>query len=168
MEKFPASRAGAPKAFYESPLGKFEVVELRSISRSDVASGDRAFIHTESGNRYMLRPSKSRGGELIIYNEREGGFGADNGHPFATPTGTIATVGETFEYFKITDEANKMGFKANSSKVTRIEVRRGLEAAVAKAAAEAGGNQGPSFGGMSEMMKQEVRGRRTGPVGGAE
>jgi hypothetical protein len=147
MEKLPSSDKS-----HESPHDSFEVVELPSLSPADVGNDDRAFIYTESGNRYMVRHSKSRGGALVIYNEREGGFFAENAHPFRARSNTLASVGQSFEYFAITDEASQEGNMATSTKITRIEVRRGLDKA-----AENGTITGESI---ADMLIDTAKGKR--------
>lgn len=162
MEGPPSSRN--PQKRYEHPqLGSFEVVELNAIKGSDVESGDRGFIHTESGNRYMLRHSKSRGGALIIYSERDGGFEDGTGHPFGIrkEATAIATVGRPLEYFEITDETSGRGSVVTSTNVTRIEVRKGFEAAIEKAVHEQA--QGPQPINPGQMLREAVRGRRPEP-----
>lgn len=131
MEKWP-NRPITPKEEYEAGNLSFELVEARSLAASDIRADDRAFIHTSSGNRYMLRHSRSRNGQLVIYNEREGGFSAESARPFLVKRGApaIAEVGRPLQYFAITDEQTGAGIAATSTTVNRIEIRRNLERAV--------------------------------------
>ncbi len=129
-----------------------EVVELQFLSPADIDTDDRAFIHTESGNRYMVRHSKGRGGELVIYNEREGKFSPESGHPFLIRSKTFASVGQPLEYFSVLDETTRRGSEVTTTKVTRIEVRKGLD----KIAESEGRRMGR---GIADMLKQEVRGK---------
>jgi hypothetical protein len=151
MEKFPSK-----KSTYESPLGSFEVDEFTALQPGDIGPGDRAFVHTKSGNRYMLRHSKSRGGELVIYNEREG-FDAEHARPFRIRQGSnaIATVGAPLNYFAIMNEKEQTGGEVASTEVTRIEVRRGLDEA-----ANAADKGSEGLGSIADALKEAVRGRR--------
>ncbi len=135
MERPPRPRENS--SFYESPLGRFEVLEPSVLRAIDIGNADRAFIHTLSGNRYMIRHSKTRGGALIIYNERDGGFGPENGHPFRVASEEIGVVGQPLKYWKISDESGPQprGVMYNSTVINRIEIRKGFEAAVEAAAA---------------------------------
>jgi|SRR3989344_2242780 len=123
------------KKFYENEhLGKFEVVELQALNPADIHDEDRAFIHTASGNRYMLRHSRGRNNKLVIYNEQKGGFKAEDAHSFYTrKDSAIAEVGKPFNVLAITDEQKNTTSEWTSTAVTRIEVRRGIEAAIRNA-----------------------------------
>ncbi len=103
----------------------------------------------------MIRHSKSQGVPLI-YNEREGSFKGGTGHPFGIRTGKveIAQVGEPLEYMEMSEKEAGKGVLSTSTKVTRIEVRKGLEAAVAKLHAET-----PKFINPAEEMRKAVEGR---------
>lgn len=153
MEKFKPQ-----KSTYESSLGSFETDEVRQLQASDIGTDDRAFVSTMSGNRYMLRHSQSRGEALVIYSERDG-FDEAHARPFRVRQGTdaIATVGAPLNYFAITDEEKQTGNEVTSTEVTRIEIRRGIEAAIRKAGEGRGG-----FGGIADALKAQTHGRRTG------
>jgi hypothetical protein len=127
----------ASKEVYESQLGNFEVDVVPELRSQDIGNDDRALIMTESGNRYMIRHSKGRGESLVIYNERDEGFNAKNAHPFlirneAGNRGPIARVGRSLNVFVIMDEKANTGSEWNSTLVSRIEIRRGIEAAIRK------------------------------------
>jgi hypothetical protein len=131
MEKFLPFRKQT--LTHESKIGTFEVLLPDKISKSDIGDDDRVFIVTQSGNRYMFRHSQSRGGELVMYNERKGGFESENAHPFMIPDiqkDVIATKGSPFIYFDFTDEEQGTGEWVQSSTVTKIELRKGHEAGV--------------------------------------
>jgi hypothetical protein len=158
MERTPRHRP-IQAEFYESPLGKFEVKNLDKIASKDIEDADRAFIFTVSGNRYMLRHSKTRNGSLVIYNEREGnGFRNENGRPFLIEGDSIAKVGEPMRYFEITDEINKMGNWANSTAIVRIEIRKGFDAAIEKLVTE--GRSVPETIDPAESMIDQIEGRK--------
>jgi hypothetical protein len=162
MEKFPKQGPVArkePSVLHESG----DAIEINTLTSSDIRSEDRAFIYTESGNRYMLRHSKSRGGALTIYNEREGGFSAESGHLFMIRKGNIAIaeVGKSLNYFAMSNEhKDNTGEEVLSTRVTRIELRRGLEARVARRAAEQEAEGG--FGGIANVVKEAAGPRRRG------
>jgi len=69
---------------------QFKVERPQSLSAGDIQPGDRVIITTGSGNRYMLRQSKSAGG-IKLYNEKADGFKV--GYPLHD-SGQIAKVGE--------------------------------------------------------------------------
>jgi hypothetical protein len=135
MRSGPRNTPQSNKETYDSPLGKFEVEVVPELRSEDIGNDDRAFIETESGNRYMVRHSKSRGESLVIYNEREGGFDASGAHPFmlrneAGVRGPIARIGQPLNVFAITEEKTGKGNEWKSTNVNRIEIRRGIEAAI--------------------------------------
>jgi hypothetical protein len=133
MEKF-ENFEQPPKKYYESELGKFEVDEPSVLTEGDINAGDRAIITTRSGNRYMVRRSESRGGAIMIYNERTG---FSDGYPIVPEGKDIATVGENLNVFLALDEKNKKGTRWQSTEVQKIEIRRGLDTAVKEAASGA-------------------------------
>ena len=104
---------------------EFPVERPRILTVSDIRPGDRVFISTESGNRYMLRRSKSAGGAIKIYNERTGGF--KHGDELSA-TGEIAKVGAGFNF--ITQISPGKETEYNATMVTAIEIRRGFDAAI--------------------------------------
>jgi hypothetical protein len=108
----------------------------------------------------MLRHSQSRSGQLVIYNEREGGFIAESGHPFLIKRGsaTIAEVGQPLEYFVITDEKKRTGTPVSSTRIKRIEIRRGLETAIRLSAPEQESDVG--FQNIAEALKDAAGGRK--------
>jgi len=157
MEKWPAE-PNIRKDALETSERQVELVNLESLSGSDIREEDRAFIYTESGNRYMLRHSRARAGQLVIYDEREGGFSADNARQFLIKRGSsaIAELGRPLQYFAITDERTGTGAPVSSTIVTRIEIRRNLERHIRSHAAEPGG----AFRIIAETMRAAAGPRR--------
>lgn len=158
IERFGGGRKEAPhrQVYEKEGLGRFEVDDLNAIDASDVKPGDRAIISTQSGNRYMLRHSDSREGQLVIYSERDG-FDAAHAHPFMIRRrSSIAEIGKPMNIFAITDEQTNAGTEWTSTPVTRIEVRRGLDAAIKEAERQ---NQSGGIGTMmANMVKEQVSG----------
>lgn len=154
--------SGSPKArreSYDSRLGRFEVDVVSELRSENVGTADRAFIMTESGNRYMVRHSKGRGEELVIYNERKGGFVAEAAHPFMVRNeggkkGPIARIGQPLNVLTSNGEWR-------STKVVKIEIRRGVEAAVRKAVVEQRGKDSSLFGGIAKAIGDQAGGART-------
>lgn len=152
MEKFPQNQKTS--TYENSRLGKFESVDLESLTMSDVTPADRAFIYTSSGNRYMIRHSRSQGAPMI-YNEKEGGFGPGSGRRFGVRLDKkeIAKVGERLEYMQYSGENKQEGI-VTSTTIERIEVRKGLEEAINEADRS---SQGEALGhSMADLIKQEL------------
>ena len=146
------------KESYDSPIGKFEVDIVPELHSANIGLGDRAFVTTESGNRYMIRHSKGRREALVIYDEKKEGFAAEAAHPFMTRKeeggkGPVARVGRPLNLFAITEEQTGKGVEWRSTKVTRIEIRRALEAAIRKVSAEQGNASSENiFAGIAAAM----------------
>lgn len=155
MEKF-----GGQKKHFESVPEHIEDIELDKIAGSDILVGDRAFIVTISGNRYMLRRSKSNGDRLMVYNEREGGFSPESGRLLGLPKGqqVIAEKGKIFEAYAIDDPQKMTGGKFSSTPVAEIRLFRGLDTyAESKPKDETG-----SFGRfLAQQMGKVARGKKT-------
>lgn len=162
----PRNAARTAKETYDSPLGKFEVDVVPEIRSEDIGADDRAFILTQSGNRYMIRHSKGRSEALVIYDERKEGFDANAAHPFMVrkengQKGPIARVGIPLNVFAITDEKTEKGTEWNSTPVTRIEIRRGIEAAIRKVTAAQGTDGESLFGGIANAIARMGDARST-------
>ena len=104
---------------------EFVVDRPQILNSDDIENGDRVFVRTQSGNRYMLRHSKSRGGSLMIYNEKADGFKA--GYPLHQKGNSIAEVGNEFDFIIVTDEEKNIGTKRHATEVVEIEIRRGFD-----------------------------------------
>lgn len=102
----------------------YEYVTTQSLSPDQIASDDRVFISTQSGNRYMVRRSKSRNGALMIYNKKEG---FKIGYPIHDQHAHIADVSKGLNIWIVTDEAQKLGKQIMSTDVTYIEIRKGVD-----------------------------------------
>jgi hypothetical protein len=50
------------------------VVDVTILNPDLIEQGDRVIISTKTGNRYMVRRSRSHGGALMISSEKESGF----------------------------------------------------------------------------------------------
>jgi hypothetical protein len=106
-------------------LGKqYEVVDINILNPDLIEQNDRAFITTKSGNRYMVRRSKSRGGALTVYNEREG-FSV--GLPLHNQNETITRITEPMKLWVVTDEEKQLGKEIKSTEITAIEIRKGVD-----------------------------------------
>ncbi len=119
------------KKYNEFGGKQFEIENPSSISVADIKPGDRAFISTKSGNRYMLRRSKSAGGEIKIYNEKADNF--KMGYVLASQ-GEIAKAGDPFDF--IVRISKDKGQKHNSTEVVGIEIRRGIDDAIENSSSE--------------------------------
>ena len=109
---------------YNTPDGKeFKVDEPSVLNPDDIEDGDRVFVKTESGNRYMIRHSKSAGGALKIYNEKADSFKL--GYPLYHQGQPIAEVGERFDFMIVTEKNLATGYGA--TEVIGIEIRRGFD-----------------------------------------
>ncbi len=131
---------------------EFEVLDVNILRPSDIVAGDRTMITTGSGNRYMIRWSKSGGGPKI-YNERtefKEGFPLYNKYTDGSP---IAEVGKPFEFYIITDTAANIGQKMEATPVSAIEIRKGIDDAIES------GHQKISFGGIAQALIDETNGR---------
>lgn len=104
---------------------KFEVERPGVLTVDDIRNGDRAFVMTESGNRYMLRRSKSANGAIKIYNEKKDKF--QQGYELYNQ-GEIARVGEGFNFVMSLSQTE--GQKYSATRVVGIEIRRGIDDAI--------------------------------------
>lgn len=150
MERAEGSQipAETPKRSMEYRGQQFEIEDVSVLSGKDMQLGDRVFISTESGNRYMIRVSKSLGG-LKIYNEKADGFKV--GNVLYDSGESLAEVGKPFDFtFYI---SNDKGQKYQATTVTAIEIRRGLDKAIEDSETETSGH------GMAQMLKDQVHGR---------
>ncbi len=141
-----------PKRTVEFNGEHFEIDEPGVLNASDIQRGDRVLVTTESGNRYMLRRSESRNGALMISNERQSNF--NTFYPLHNPSETLAEVGKSMEFTAVTDEEKYLGSKMNSSTITHIEIRRGLDKAINNAPEGAGAKS------IADMLKDHVSGKR--------
>jgi hypothetical protein len=161
MERLRSSGKKLEKKHYdhETP-GKFEIEEVQVLKPSDIGDMDRAFIQTECGNRYMIRHSESRGGSLVIYNERESAFKPGGAHPFFVRQNTIAEVGLQLNILA-EDENESSRNEWRSTPIARIEIRRGVEAAI-RAAVKGRGRSGLGTA-LAAAIKEQVKegGRET-------
>ena len=139
------------KKHYEFQGKQFEVDEPAELTADDIQIGDRVFVTTESGNRYMLRRSKSRNGALMVYNQRDQ---FSSGHPLHVQAKTLATIGMPFDHFFITDTEKNLGTKQSTTPVTRIEIRRGFDDVAESAQGAEGAN-------LADMLKNKATGRET-------
>lgn len=138
---------------------QFDVERPSTLSATDVLLGDRTFIMTESGNRYMLRRSTSDPKVIKIYNERADGFKQGLA---LYGEGEIARVGNNF-HFTVRISRDK-GQEYDATKVIGIEIRRGIDAAIQKAAAEKGSALGEV---LTETITSKFKGTAT-PSSGDE
>lgn len=139
-----------------------ESVYLQELTPKDIKSEDRAFISTESGNRYMIRRSKSAGDKMKVYNERNH---FNDGYEIV-PRDNPEVIAETGKRFLFTmlgfDKETKSGRQGfNATKVTEIELRKGIEKLIASgelagrkpSAAEEG------LGNLAQMLRKHVTGK---------
>src|SRR3989338_1327504 len=103
---------------------KYEVVDISILNPNLIDQGDRVLISTKSGNRYMVRRSRSHGGALMIYNEREN---FSNGYLLHDQNKTIAKITEPMKLLMITDETKQLGREIESTEITAIEIRKGVD-----------------------------------------
>jgi len=136
------------KKFTKFEGKQFEVENPGTLSEGDINSGDRVFISTESGNRYMLRRSKSAGGQIKIYNEKADNFKL--GYILAAQ-GEIAKVGDPFEF--IVRISKDKGQKHNSTKVVGIEIRRGVDDVIENSKRD---KRSGAFSSMSDMIIKQT------------
>ena len=77
-----------------------EVLEVSTLNPKDIEAGDRVFIKTSSGNRYLVRYSLSNPGMFKIYNEREevknNSYG--KGYFLHNKGEAIAELGKNFDF----------------------------------------------------------------------
>lgn len=87
---------------------------------------------------------------------------SETGHPFMIRRGSsvVAEIGKPLDYFAITNEKDGTGNACSSTRVLRIEVRRGLEAAIARHASQDQTEVG--FGDIAQALKERASPQRTG------
>jgi hypothetical protein len=142
------NNTAAPKRSVEFQGQQFEVLDLNRVNADQVEVGDRAFISTQSGNRYMLRRSKSGGDRLYGYTERDQ---FSNGGPLSTRTlqSDLAEIGKALHW-----EIDQLNRVWDSTPVTAIELRKGIDTAV-----ESSKNT-PQAKSLGQMLIDRVHGRR--------
>jgi hypothetical protein len=146
----PAAKGKDAEYYKHEPLGKFETEEVRELRPADVGNMDRAFIYTKSGNRYMIRHSESRGGNLVIYNERDSAFASAGAHPFFIRGNMIAEVGFPLSVLAEVEKGSSRN-EWKSTQITRIEIRRGVEAAIRNAV------KGQTTGGLGAALAETIK-----------
>ncbi len=104
---------------------EFKVEKPDQLNPDNINPEDRVFITTKSGNRYMIRRSKSRGGTLMVYNEKADGFKV--GYPIALDKGSTVEIGQDFNFIAVNDEKKGLGQKYHATEIMEIEIRRGLD-----------------------------------------
>lgn len=102
----------------------YEVLDLQVVSAQQIQPGDRAFITTKSGNRYLLRRSRSHGDRLFAYRESDGNS-AGGELDDKMLTGPLASIGQSL----------RLGIKEpnaiwESTPVASIEIRKGIDTAI--------------------------------------
>ena len=132
---------------------EYAVDRPSDLKPSDFGKDDRVFISTESGNRYMIRWSKS-GNTFKIYNERADDFnhGETLYNSYDGDT-SIAETGKPLEFFIVTDPVRNLGRKMAATQVTGIEIRRNIDSAIENA------STGTSFQGIAQGLIDNVHGR---------
>jgi hypothetical protein len=155
MEKILNNSNGPERGTYSSPLGDFETIKPAVLNPDDVEEGDRVIVTTASGNRYMFRKSKSAGGRIKVSNEKMGHFESGTGFLFRLKENNIATKVEAM-LIGIEEGDKIKGW--NTTEVTEIEIRKGVDNAVKEYYER---NSGKSFGAaMAQMLKTEVIGKQ--------
>ena len=137
-----------PKRTLEYGGKSYEVFDLDRINESHIEPGDRALITTASGNRYMLRRSRSNDNRLFAYRERDG-FSNGGVMNAETLKSDIATIG--------------MGLRLGvenptriweSTPVTAIELRKGIDSAIEDK------NDAPQAGSLAAALIERIHGKR--------
>lgn len=145
-----SSKQEKSKEYLEVGGEKFEVIRPEILNISDIVAGDRTLISTKSGNRYMIRWSKSLNAPKI-YNKREGinkEYVMSN--TYLTNT-TVAEKGKPFSFTTVLNE--KMTQEHQATEVTDIEIRKGLDKAIQS------GTVQPKGKGLLDMLKEHVNGK---------
>lgn len=116
----------------DESVGPEQRERVTTLKVGDVGMHDRVFIITESGSRYMIRRSKSRGGGLMIYKEESAGF--QTGYPLRPSKENqskgqdfVAQVGESFNFAFVTNEKDNVGRQMKSTNVKEIELRKNAD-----------------------------------------
>jgi hypothetical protein len=131
---------------------KYEVVDVSVLDPNLIEQGDRVFISTESGNRYMVRRPRSHNESLMIYNEKESGFA--QGDLIYNQNQTIAKITEPMKLVIVTDEVKKLGIEINSTNVTAIEIRKGVDDILNSTPDELKTKS------LTDILKNQVKGRK--------
>ncbi len=132
---------------------KFEVREPDVLNPQDIEQGDRVLVTTQSGNRYMFRRSRSRGSVLMVANENEDGF--QKFYRVYDQNQTLAQKGKSIELPIYTDEVKGLGTKFESTSVTLIEIRKGIDDAINTAP------QGTGSVNLFDELKNHAKGKGT-------
>jgi hypothetical protein len=151
----PRKEPSERKRFMEFEGKQFEVVDIDALQAQDIKPGDRTIISTESGNRYMLRFSKSAKAPKV-YSERtkfEDGYELFNKYDDEHPT--VAEIGKPFEFTMITDKKKNLGQPFTSTPVTAIEIRCGLDDAIENNPRQVSGSDMASM--ITEQFKAKPR-----------
>ncbi|HEY4483660.1 MAG TPA: hypothetical protein VI752_00590 [Candidatus Paceibacterota bacterium] len=160
MEKIPSNTSENEKNVYSSKIGDFETLKLEELKGEDVKEGDRVMITTSSGNRYMLRRSESSDGKVRIYNEAAGDLESGrHGYVLRIPPesdGLIAKVGNKLHIgIEVGDNVQPWV----STKVSDIEIRVGLDAAIKEYTKEH--HKSSVMGNLGESLKSYAEGKLT-------
>jgi hypothetical protein len=121
---FEPEEAQNPKRTIEYKGASYEVFDLDRISESQIEPGDRVFIRTESGNRYMLRRSRGADGRIFVYRENDG-FSKGGALGSEALKSDIASVGKPLRL--LVEDLNRIW---QSTPVSAIELRKGIDAAI--------------------------------------
>lgn len=130
---------------------EFKVEKPDQLNPDNINPEDRVFITTKSGNRYMIRRSKSRGGALMVYNEKADGFKA--GYPIALDKGSTVEVGQDFNFIAVNDEKKGLGQKYHATEIMEIEIRRGLDKFIEEESSE---NNENDFGSVTKKFARAI------------
>lgn len=140
-----------PKRSMEFNGEQFEVEDVNILMAKDIKSGDRIMIKTQDGNRYMIRWSKSANAPKI-YNEKADGFKTGYELGFTYGEGdAVAEVGKVFKFAIVANKEKTRGKPFTVTEVVAIEIRRGIDDAIEKAAS------GTSMAG---MLIDQVAGKK--------
>jgi hypothetical protein len=134
------------RRFIEFRGKQYEVLDKRYISADAISIGDRAFIGTESGNRYMIRRSRSHSDALMIYSERTA-FG--DGYVLLAST-DLAEIGKP-AIFHVKDPSTGEDRTFSTTTVTAIEIRKGFDTAV----------ESSDTDGLASMLKRHSYGEKS-------
>ncbi|MCC7160721.1 hypothetical protein IT399_03315 [Candidatus Nomurabacteria bacterium] len=136
-------------------LGKeYKVIDVPLLTPDLIEQGDRVFFSTESGNRYMIRRSRSHNGDLKIYNEKQDGFSTGELIHDQRAKKVLAEVGKPMELWIVTDEVKNLGVKINSTNVKSIEIRKAIDDIANLTPDELKGKN------LSDMLLDQIHGRK--------
>ena len=137
---------------YEVAGRTYESIRVSILKKTDIGQNDRIYVKTESGNRYMIRWSKTINAPKI-YSERtdfKDGYPLVDQYPGDTP---IAEVGKPFLFMMMVkgpDDGN-LGQKMETAKVMDIEIRKDSNIDIPSHAS--------NFGSLINQMNRGVTGR---------